>query len=145
MHPWRWLTKGRSMRGGTVTGRDRSRLEAGLRQYYTSAFDEGWDPAAEGRIQARVSRAIAAQRVTLRAPGRMFRMKRVMGPHLAAIVCAGAAVLAFGGMIHAGRAGPQSQIPPTSSPVTGHSARLNVTAKLSLLPVQPPANLAIAI
>jgi hypothetical protein len=126
-------------------GRDRSQLEANLRQYYTSAVGEGWDRETEGRIHARVSRAIAAQRTEARASGGTFRLKRVMGPHVAALICAGALVIAFSGMIDGGHGGSQAQVQPTSAPLTGQPARSNGYARLSLGLVQPPANMAIAL
>jgi hypothetical protein len=120
-------------------------VETDLRQYYTSTFDVGLDPEAEGRIHARVSHAIATQRMASRAPGGTFRVKRVMGPHVAAIICAGAVVIAFGGMIDGGRGGSQAQVQPTSSPITGQPARSTGNAKLSLIAVQPPASVAMAV
>ncbi len=124
---------GRTERRGSVLGRDRSRLEAGLRQYYASAFDKGWDPEAESRILARVSRAIAARRMTSRVPGRTFRIKRVTGPHVAALVCAGAAVIAFGNMNGVGRDASHSYVPPTNAPLTGQPARPYANSRLSTL------------
>ncbi len=126
-------------------GRHRSQLEGDLRDYYNSAFDTGWDVEIEGRIHARVSRAIATQRTTSRVPGSIFHLKRFMGPHVAAVICAGAVLLAFGGMIDGGRGGSQAQVQPTSSPRTVQPARSNANAKLSLVSVQPPTSVAMAV
>jgi hypothetical protein len=138
---WQRLTVRRlsSLRG------DRSRLETDLRMYYASTLEQGWDPEAEDRVHARISRVIAAQRLESRASGSTFRLKRLAGPHVAAIVCAGAAVFAFGGMIDVGRGGSQAQIQPTSSPLRGQPARSTSNAKLSLISIQPPASVAMAV
>jgi hypothetical protein len=68
-----------------------------------------------------------------------------MGPHVAAVICAGAVLLAFGGMIDGGRGGSQAQVQPTSSPRTVQPARSNANAKLSLVSVQPPTSVAMAV
>lgn len=126
-------------------GQERSRLETDLRLYYASTIEQGWNHDTEDRVHARVARAIAAQRLESRASGGTFRLKRLAGPHVAAIVCAGAAVFAFGGMIDVGRGGSQAQIQPTSSPLTGQPARSTGNAKLSLVSIQPPSNVEMAV
>jgi hypothetical protein len=138
---WRRLT----VRHLSFLRGNRSRLETDLRMYYASTLEQGWDPEAEDRIHARILRAIAAQRLESRAPGGTFRLKRLAGPHVAAIVCAGAAVFAFGGMIDVGRGGPQAQVQPTSSPLRGQPARSTGNAKLSLVSVQPPSSVEMAV
>jgi hypothetical protein len=141
MHLWRRVTGRRR----SATGHDRSRLEAGLRQYYASAFEEGWDSEAEGRVHARVSRAIAAHRVTSPAPGRTFRIKRVTGSHVAAIVCAGAAVIAFSNLNRIGKDDSRSYVPPTSAPLSGKPAKAYANARLSMVAGWPSNNLARAV
>ena len=142
---WQRLTVGRTVRHLSSLRRDRSRLESDLRAYYSSTFDAGWDAETEDRIHARVSRVIATQRTAARAPGSTFRLKRLMGPHVAAVVCAGAVVLAFGGMIDGGRGGSQAQVQPTSSPRTVRPARSHGNTQLSQVSMQPPFSVAMAV
>lgn len=145
MPRWQRLTPGSIVRRRSSQRRDRSLLERDLRQYYVSTFAAGCDAESEGRIHARVTRAIAAQRTAARAPGGTFRLKRFMGPHVAAVVCAGAVVIAFGGMIDGGHGGSQAQVQPTSSPLTVRPVKSNGNARLSLVSMQPPANVAMAV
>jgi hypothetical protein len=131
MPPWRRPAVNRTESSRSLAGRDRSRLESNLRQYYASALDEGWDPEAERRIQARVARAMATERSVSDAPRRKFRLTRVGGPHVAAVVCAGAAVLAFGNW-HDSQGVSHSYVPPTSAPFSGHPTNSYATTRLSL-------------
>jgi hypothetical protein len=131
MPPWRRHAVNRTEGPGSLAGRDRSRLETNLRQYYTSAFDESWDPETEGRIHARVAHAMATQRSSTDAPKRKFRVTRVGGPHVAAVVCAGAVVLAFGNW-HDNQGATHSYVPPTSAPFSSHLTNSYATTRLSL-------------
>jgi hypothetical protein len=141
MPPWRRPAVNRTEKRGSLAGRDRCRLESGLRQYYASAIDECWDPETEERIHARVSRAMATQRSRSDAPRRKFRLTRVGGPHVAAVVCAGAAVIAFGNW-HGAAVSSPSNLSPTSAPLNGHPTRSHATTRLSLVGNRTSNNLA---
>jgi hypothetical protein len=120
-------------------------MEAGLRAYYASTFEEGWNSKAEARVHARVSRAIAVQRTASHAPGRTFRIKRVPASQLAAIVCAGAAVIAFSNLSSMGREDSRSYVPPTSAPLSGKPTKAYANARLSMVVVWPSNNFAKAV
>jgi hypothetical protein len=131
MPPWRRTAANRTGEHGSLVECDRSRLETSLRQYYASTFDEGWDPEVEERIHARVARSMATERSIADVPRRKFRLTRVGGPHVAAVICAGAAVLAFGNW-HDSQGVSRSYVPPTSAPFSGHPTNSYATSRLSL-------------
>ena len=109
-----------------------SRLETDLRHYYDTLLDDIRQAAVRRRLNARVSQAITAQRLAAAASPRFHRLLRLPGPHLAAIVCAGAAIFAFGHMTAADLTPAHTSVPPTSAPLNGRVQTFNGNARLSM-------------
>jgi hypothetical protein len=61
---------------------------------------------------------------------------------MAAIVCAGAAVIAFSNLNNIGREDSHSYVPPTSAPLSGKPTKPYANARLSLVAGWPSSNLA---
>jgi hypothetical protein len=108
----------------------RSEVETALRTYY-GAVSAGWDSEAEARVRARVARELAAARRAGGQPRRSLPVKATFGPHLAAVVCAVAAIFTFGTQLNLGGSGVPGPATPATAPVKGHHARVNGPTRLS--------------
>ncbi len=97
----------------------RSVLEAALRSCYDNGLAQ-WDADADTRLRARVARELAVARLERACPPASVRRKIAVGPHIAAIVCAGAAIVAFSTVLNVNDGPVSTHVTPTSGPSNPH-------------------------